>query len=389
VYPAAGPYSAVEPPVSSFEDMKLKRQSRSFGFFKQKSKSQSDLPLKSRLSWFGGKPDSDEDVPAVPSLPAYLSTGHEEQFDLDDEEDTRPGTALTTDQPVSWSCSPSPAIQEKRRKRLSIFGKWKRSQSTASQSKRQSLFGGTNRSRQETAPPVPALPVNLSTHGVWTPVTNLEDRQGKRSRRGSLSRALSRARSKSDTTTTKNKRRSWIESSNPDEADDDLPPPLPAVPSLMYDRSSNFTPESSVETRSPENFEPADAVGIYEEDAVRMITRGNSIKQPRPVSGLNLSARRSYIPRNAANGFVMSTNARSSHRHSLLDDGEGGLIYLSEEQQREWDKLKFLMDEMDHKQDRAAVGSLAEFGGDQDRVEGAPHSNADALAALEFFNRRW
>lgn len=237
-------------------------------------------------------------------------------------------------------------------------------------------------------PPVPAMPGQLvdPQAGVVPPVA----KERRVSKRLSL-RRLSRSRSKSDAGASQHARmNSW------QKLDDH---PLPPMPALVRDDSLH-TPESSVATtRSPVQSEFIDPRILA--DSPMTVTRQGSIKQPRPVSGVSLTAkrRRSYVPKNAANGFLKSTTARSassgggtdrrgSHRHSLMDDGEGGVVCLNEEQQREWDKLKHLMEVMEKRQDDGVFGMLRELEADEDRMDRAMFSNVEALAALEFGEAR-
>lgn len=369
-------------PLTALPETTEHRKSRP-GMAKQKSESN----LKKRRSWFGGKRRVHEDVPAVPQL-------HDSAAEA---QPARPGTAVTTDEPISWSRSQTPEDSERKtERRRSFFGR-KRSQSAASnKSKRRSWFGG--RADDEEAPPMPPMPIQHSSEQHHTASAPYSDRE--KGRTGSFS--FSRQRRTSIASTRSKKRRSWIlpQSSNPDSEDEreEPHPPLPPLPALMADDGTSFTPDSSVATtQSPvypnfmdtSTYAPESPRPFFTEDPVKQVTRGNSIKSPRPISGVSLSSRRSYVPRNAEKSFLKSTNRRSNIRHSLLDDGEGGVMMLSDEQQREWDKLKNLLEVMEKRQDqeadRASDYTESEADG-RSALErrNDPHSNSDALTALEF-----
>ncbi|KAK5126920.1 hypothetical protein LTR85_008278 [Meristemomyces frigidus] len=372
------------------EEQKLRRRSRGHRLTKQKSEG----ILRKRQSWFGSRLAVDDPVPDVPSLPLL---GHERNRHMADAHaagPARPGTALTTDEQISWSRPATPEAYEGKEKRKSIFGSRKRTQSSVSQTKpkkRQSWFGG--RVTDDDAPPVPAIP----THNTQDYAVQAPEQEQTRSHRMSLSRALTRSRTKSNVSL-KSKRKSWFQSSNPDDDGNDVEEPLPPMPALTRDYGHQTpTPGSSVATtRSPVHSNFVDPMifadspirAFMAEDPVQTVTRGNSIKQPRPISGVSLSSRRSYVPKNAASGFLRSTSGRrASQRHSLLDDGEGGMICLNDEQQKEWEKLKNLMEVMESRQDHGVIGMLRELEEDEHaerRNDRAMYKNDDALAALEF-----
>ncbi|KAK4545640.1 hypothetical protein LTR36_002593 [Oleoguttula mirabilis] len=385
-------------PAISAEEGKMRRRSRGGVLTQQRSEGN----LRKRRSWFGGRPAVDENVPDVPTLPLFCSGRNRHMADQSVTGIGRPGTALTTDEQVPWSRSVTPEGYEGKEKRKSIFGSRKRSQSSVSQvksKKRQSWFGG--RASDDDAPPMPAAPTTrrMEQTGQQSYAVQAPENEGTSGRRLSRSRAPSRPRSKSNVSS-KSKRKSWFQSRNPDDADiEEEQPPVPQMPALMYDYGhATPTPDSSVATtRSPDQsnfidhniFADSPVRAFMTEDPVKTMRRGNSIKQPRPISGVSLSSRRrSYIPKNAANGFLRSASGnRASQRHSLLDDGDGGMICLSEEQQVEWDKLKHLMEVMESRQDDGVIGMLRELEEDEHaerRHDRSMYRNDDALAALEF-----
>ncbi|KAK4560722.1 hypothetical protein LTR86_005301 [Recurvomyces mirabilis] len=361
------------------QSIKSKRKSRSFSMSKHKADGQT---IK-RRSWFGGKPE-EEAVPAVPKLPPFTALPPMPTSTLRPEaEDIRPGTALTVDDQIELDTPKTPKPEEpkaekRKSRRLSLGQALKgrtRSKSTASQTtpkleKRQSVLGGL----RDMAPPVPALP-------VASPTPELIDED-----RFSLSRALTMERRKS-TASTKSNRRSWWQSSNPDDGES-TPPPVPAVPALVQDDGMR-TPDSSIAyTASPDNSDWTEP-NPFSDGPMRTATRGTTMKQPRPISGISVSSRKSYVPKSAAKGFLRSTSGRmSENRHSLMEDGDGGTICLSEEQQKEWDKLKLLMDAMDRRHDQGVVGMLRELEANEDGEDRRMFSNAQALAALEFGTAR-
>ncbi|KAK1069381.1 hypothetical protein LTR74_004947 [Friedmanniomyces endolithicus] len=410
-----------QPPTSPREDKSAKRRSRGFSL----SKAKSEGNLKKRKSWFGGRPAA-EDAPPVPALPVLRSTGsglgwvEHDALAVPEVEPTRPGTALTTDDQISWSRPTTPQLpQVKKRKsrRLSLGralkGSRKRDSAvpqvpqTPKLEKRQSVLGG----HRDMSPAIIAVPAFATTPikpspGVVVVVPQASNSLEKRkSQRKSL--FSRRERSKSSASQYQSSRNTWwASSSNPLSSSDVewAAPPIPAVPALTWDHDGTVTPDSSIAfTASPDNSDTA-AIdhAVFANSPVRTVTRGASIKHPRPVSGVSLSSRKSYVPQNAAKGFLRSTSGRSSRRHSLLDDGDGGMICLSDEQQREWEKLKHLMITLEGRQDGGEspvykspdVVSLAEDNGvlgmlrqmeeEEDRRHRLMYSNAEALAALEF-----
>ncbi|KAK3675478.1 hypothetical protein LTR78_004561 [Recurvomyces mirabilis] len=378
------------------QSIKSKRKSRSFSMSKHKADGQT---IK-RRSWFGGKPE-EEAVPAVPKLPPFTALPPMPISTLRPEaEDIRPGTALTVDDQIELDTPKTPKLGEpkaekRKSRRLSLGQALKgrtRSKSTASQAaptleKRQSVLGGL----RDMAPPVPALPVaspppELIDEDTGMVPSALVVAEKRKSRRFSLSRALTVERRKS-TASTKSSRRSWWQSSNPDDGESS-PPPVPAVPALIQDDGMR-TPDSSIAyTASPDNSDLIES-NPFSDGPMRTATRGTTMKQPRPISGISVSSRKSYVPKSAAKGFLRSTSGRmSENRHSLMEDGDGGTVCLSEEQQKEWDKLKLLMDAMDRRHDVGVVGMLRELEDDEDGEDRRMFSNAQALAALEFGTAR-
>ncbi|EMC93660.1 hypothetical protein BAUCODRAFT_142111 [Baudoinia panamericana UAMH 10762] len=350
-----------------------------------KTSKQAPAPeVKRRRSRFG-KPPAAEETTALPPMPspARPALAH-----VKSQPNVRPVTAITANEPLPWSKAPGPNVEERKSRRRSLAevlkGSRKRSKSSATQSgleRRQSVLGG----HRSIIPPVPSVPasaaelINPTTGMVPSLEENVEKRK---SRRLSLSNALKRGRSKSSASL-KSKRGSWWQSSNPDD-DHDEPPPLPPVPALVDDDGVR-TPESvAAKTASPASIYTLDH-NIASDGPIHMATRGSDIKQPRPISGGSvLSKHRTYSPKNAANGFLRSTSARSPYRHSLLDDGEGGMICLSDEQQREWEKLQQLMDVMEARPDTESTMTRTTEDDKKDKKGLPAFSNADALAALEF-----
>lgn len=357
-------------PARGAEERSTKRQNHVTGLTKHKSADN----LKRRRSWFGAKP-AEEHVPEVPSLPHL---GHQKNRHMN-----APATALVIDEQTLQSTPATPDAYEGKEKRKSILGNQKRSQSAVSSKpkKRQSWFGG--RALDDDAPPIPSIPTLNKSEQPNSPsyAARAPEKEDKSNRRLSLSRALSRSRSKSNVST-KSKRRSWFQSSNPDhdEDDNDAQPPLPPMPALTHDHGHlTSTSGSSVSTtRSPDQSEYTDPFidpvadsplrSFTAEEPIYTAARCSSIKQPRPVSGVSTN-RRSYVPKNAASGFLKSTSGRrASKTHSLLDDGDGGRICLSEEQQREWDKLKHLMEVMENRQGKRTSMQILMYHAQADQI---------------------
>lgn len=370
----------------------------------------SDGNLKKRRSWFGGKPKVDADVPDVPSLhrpTQYDQNRH--RYDRLQDDVTGPGTALTTDERVKSSRSQPPEVPDQKLERQRSFFGRKRSQSSTSTTKpgkRKSWFGG--RADEDDAPPLPAMPVQLKAQQQEVAKASSSPPQPAREQRSSRPELLQRSKSATSTSSRRSKRRkSWVKSSNPDSEDEheEVTPPMPPLPALTPDDGELYATDSSVATtrsRAPSaSVDPrihTDGTqhAFLFEDPITHVTRGNSIKAPRPLSGMSMSSRKSYVPKNAASGFLKSTtpnSRRGSTRQSLLEDGEGGVVFLTEEQQKEWDKVKHLMEVMERRQNRGVEGMLQDLeveesgttGHERDDDRRRPvHSNTDALAALEF-----
>ncbi|KAK5117550.1 hypothetical protein LTR62_004972 [Meristemomyces frigidus] len=377
--------SQLQHPLQDTEPLRPKRKSRAFSTSNQKTAG--GAKVQRRKSWFGAKPEVEE-VPAVPQLPAFMAPPPTSTANgLIDEQVERPGTALTTDDRVQQDRVAVPVgspVGQRKSRRLSLgeaLRSRKRSKSTVSPlkpalEKRQSVLGGF----REMAPAVPTLP-----HTMTEPVG--ERRKSRRSSLGGALTSENKERRKS-ILSLKSVRRSWWQSSNPDHDDDEARvPPIPALPALIHDDGSR-TPDSSIaHTASPDNTEFIDP-NPFADGPIKTATRGTAIKQPRPVSSISMSSRKSYVPKSAATGFLRSTGGRSSKRLSLMDDGDGGTICLSEEQQKEWEKLKNLMETMDRRHDVGVVGMLRELEDDEEEEGRRMFSNAQALAALEFGTAR-
>ncbi|KAK1080546.1 hypothetical protein LTR33_005445, partial [Friedmanniomyces endolithicus] len=279
-----------QPPPSPREDKSAKRRSRGFSL----SKAKSEGSLKKRKSWFGGKPAA-EDAPPVPALPVLRSTGsglgwvEHDALAVPEVEPTRPDTALTTDDQISWSRPTTPERPQGSRKRDSTVPQLPR---TPKLEKRQSVLGG----HRDMSPAITTVPSFATTPikpspGVVVPAAEhpLEKRK---SQRKSL---FSRERSKSSASHYQSSRNTWWASStntNPLSSDPDdsfAAPPIPAVPALIWDNDGTATPDSSIAfTASPDNSDTSVAIehAVFAADSpVRTVTRGASIKHPRPVSG--------------------------------------------------------------------------------------------------------
>ena len=338
----AAAYSAVQLNQASArpEDKKAKRRSR--GFSLSKTKSESDL--KKRRSWFGGRPAA-EDAPAVPALPksrpvdSGIGWGGSNANAVSNQ--TRPGTALTTDNELSWSRPTTPQtsqLEKRKSKRLSLSKALSsgrtRSKSIISQppqtpklQKRQSVLGGHRNMAPEASPAPAFTPEQTYAEPAMSPL--LEDSFNKRRSMQSLHRTptVDKRKSTASVRSQRSQRNTWWQSSNPD--DDNAPPPVPSVPSLGWS-GGTATPDSSIAHTASPDYTYQIEQATFAANPIRTVTRGSSIKHPRPVSGVSLSSRKSYKPKNAATGFLKSTSQRSSRRHSLLDDGDGGTYPVAE-----------------------------------------------------------
>lgn len=378
------------------EERRSKRRSRSFNLSRQKVPGQT----KKRKSWFGDR-QAAEDAPAVPALPP-MSPVNSSQAQPREIGASGEFNALMTDDVVSWSHSGTPqqssTADKRKSRRLSFGGK---------------ILASMKR-RETVVEPVPQLQKQQSVRGGLRDVAptltasqptvrrdaELVDEDTERipalaavergARRRSLRAAFGRPRSKS-MASTKSKRRSWWESSNPDLNFDDEhgedfrydAPPLPPLPQLVQDEG-RWTPATSVANTASPDYSNLVYPLIVGDQPVHHVTRAGTMKQPRPLSGVSLSSRRKYRPKSAASGFMATVGGRSSQRHSLMEDGENGIVLLSDEQQKEWDKLKNLMETLERRENKAAVEMLRQFEDEEEYRNGVAYSNAQALAALEF-----
>ncbi|KAF2172532.1 hypothetical protein M409DRAFT_17763 [Zasmidium cellare ATCC 36951] len=280
-----------------------------------------------RRSWFGGRPGREDDVPAVPRLVKHTTTT---------EDSVRPGTAITTD---------------------TIETQGRRHSIARSLSRKKSWF--KSQEPQVTVEALPPMPVTINQPTKAATSTLPADQ---RRRRNSV-KTIERRGSTASTVRPKVKKRSsfWA-SSNPDDSDSDVPP----VPALIRDG----TPDSNSNASSDDN-QPA-----------RRTARGDGIKQPRPLSTVSTSSRKSYTPKSAAKGFLKSTNGaseeqRKSFRQSFHLEDESDLVCLTEEQRIEWAKL---MNNQSKFEERPAT----EVPQTKVKKNNVRYSNAQALAALEF-----
>lgn len=289
-----------------------------------------------RRSWFGGRADPDEDVPAVPRLV---------------QQDTNsnaygPGTAVTTS-----------TVDETRPRRHSI---------ARSLSRKKSWFGKSQES-EVTVEALPPMPVNNITQPAKAATSTLPADQ--RRRRNSV-KTLERRGSTASTIKPRKKRNSFWESSNPDDSDSDVPP----VPALVRDG----TPDSNSGASSHN----------VDDTRTERATRGDGIKQPRPISTISTTSRKSYVPRSAAKGFLKSTavasdEQRKSFRRSFHMEDDAAMVCLTEEQRIEWAKL---MNNEGKFEDRSATQQPDPERTEEDKAK-VRYSNAQALAALEFGTR--
>ena len=492
-------------PAVSVPDSKAKRHSQNPTLTKQKS----ERNLKRRLSWFGGKPDEERNIPAVPVLPRPHESNNRILENPFADEVAGPAKS----QPLPRSKTVTSAAPEGKQHRKSLFGTTKEEQSSKLKSRkswagapapkgnappvpampqsslkhsksstsqydlktRQSWAGGqvqksdvlpvpalprSNRNRSQSStqptlktrqswagglvqkvdiPPTPALPRTQEfRHGAES--VEAIDGDQKESKRKSLSRVLSRSRTKSEARLKQNsvkRKSSWLpSSSNPADDNQDVKPSPPPLPALMRDdgetslddslsrgdsvhrhrpvsgvslkRHRSYVPKYAANgfIKSTEPRREQNAVSVLEDEEVdlvitRTMSGGNDIHQPRPVSGVSQN-RRSYVPQYAANGFLKTTeNKREGKPESMLNNGEGGIMCLSEEQQSEWDKLKNLLEVMERRQDNIAesvssedtdtgvMGMLRELEmEDNHQYDRRKYANDEALAALEFGEAR-
>lgn len=285
-----------------------------------------------RRSWFGGRPDADEAVPAMPTL---VPNDYNSAADIKTPNLGRASKSRGSE----YAQLPS----DKRERRTSTY----RQNVTA--------IGAL--------PGLPAMPTTVY-HTTQPATSTLPDEQ-RRSRRQSMSsKSLHRSSSRAST---KSKRRSFWASSNPADDDEEAIPPVPA---LVRDG----TPDSV------RNDPMEDLARVPSRGRPRSSTNSSGPKPARPVSS---ASRKSYVPRAAASGFLKSTNGasedqRKSYRRSFKL-GEGvELVCVTDEHRVEWEKLM-------NKNARLDDSLFASMGRDSDESnDGARFSNAQALAALEF-----
>lgn len=280
-----------------------------------------------RRSWFGGRPDADEDVPAVPTLVRTDYNG--------------------------VSGIKSPTLGRSSRSNGADYYQLPEDKRDRRASHRQ------NATAIGALPPLPSIPI--VTGYVPPPATSTLPDEQRRSRRQSM-KSLHRSNSQASTKSRRKSRSFWA-SSNPDDDDEDVPP----VPVLASPSSIRNDPFEEQQQRSQSR------------GRARSSTHGDGAREPRPVS---TASRRSYVPRSAAAGFLKSTNGasedqRKSYRRSF-NLGEGvDLVCVTNEHQVEWEKLM-------NKNARLEDALFASMGRNSDEETGDRHSNAQALAALEF-----
>ena len=352
------------------DDKTSKRKSQALGSVKAKSNGNAAK----RKSWFGTAKSS-EDRPAMPTLPASYAGplgGHRE---LDTPSDG-PAQAPTINDGFYERPAARADGDERESRRMSISRALgiKRSESASApndRQKRRSWFGGAA-DTDEDIPPLPPMPII-----VPAVVKENADLKG---RRKSVGGTTGRPRSKSETAARTSKRRSWFQSSNPDDED---VPQVPALPGLTYDSSVTSDGRTASARSSGHDHLLSDPENPY-----RTVTRGNSMRQPRPVS---MTHRRSYTPKYADKSFLKTTGTAgdSSARKSFsqptyVDEEMYQRVTLSNEQQQEWDKLKNLMQVMEQRQDDGVFSMLRELEDDEENESRQIYSNAQALAALDW-----
>lgn len=286
-----------------------------------------------RRSWFGGKPDADEDIPAMPTLV---------RTDYNHNGGIKSPTLGRSSRNNGMDYVQLP--EDKRDKRTSAFA---------------------TRQNVTAIGALPPMPTNADY--TTTPATSTLPAEQRRSRRQSM-KSLHRSNSQASTKSRRKSRSFWT-SSNPDDEDEDVPP----VPALY-----NGTSPDSITRNDPFDDDDDQTRG-----RARSSTHGEGQKQPRPVS---TASRRSYVPKSAASGFLKSTNGasetqRKSYRRSF-NLGEGvELVCVTDEHRIEWEKLMNkhakMEDSVFDSNDNKDGEEVAEAGGNR-------FSNAQALAALEF-----
>lgn len=341
--------AALQDPVNGSEEPRYTRRSRSLRL--SRLKSSTNLTLRKRRSWFGGRPCDDEQASSVPTLPPL--NGQDAQFlgtVYTEDEITGLGTALTTDEIITWDTPVSPVTDERQKSRQQFFAGRKQPQLMVSRRSSGILSLGDQPNVNDLVPPISVMPV--AARGPYGSTTDSVAADGdglEQSSRTSMRRTLSGSWSKSDASSINRRRRQPpFQHLNPDDIAAEgighryetflTLPPLPELPPLLCD-DSIATPNSTLpQTYSLEATRAADsAVSTY--SPIPTVARTYTPKHPRPVSGLSLTAkRRSYDPTNAAIGFWTPTTdgapSRSSYEYSLFDDGEGSMIRFSKEQPR-------------------------------------------------------
>lgn len=326
------PPSATLPPTRDGDQER--RKSRGFSLPRQKSQH----GLSKRRSWFGGRPDSDADIPAVPML-VYVGN--------------RQPTTPQDDASHSTSGAVSRDTNDKRVPAGRSSSKPSRTTNDDGSSRRKSRSSAHNGevTTETIPPPIPPMPVNVP-HSKQ-PTTSALPADRRRSRAPSV-------KSISSVKTSKSRRKSrssfWV-SSNPDDSESDVPP----VPALVRDASPDGGSNSSF-------------------DHIDSARRGGNIQQPRALS---VGTKKKYVPKSAAKGFLVSTNGaseetRKSYRRSFKMQEDVDLVCLNQEQQIEWARL---MNEDDKQSPRDAPEKFDGLAGEV--TEENKFSNAQALAALE------
>nr|POF12813.1 hypothetical protein CFP56_09964 [Quercus suber]POF26258.1 hypothetical protein CFP56_22407 [Quercus suber] len=335
------------------EDGKSRRKSRRFSLGRVKAEEM----MRRRSSIFGAK--ANEETPQTPAVPAMWQ-GHDQRVKPSMDEDVRPGTAITVDEPVDATIPADDRAAAKGiNTRLTLLEKPARKPSKAGKasttlgrksSRRRSLFGGVADDDDEDAPVLPAVPVKLAKP---------------KSVKGSDVAEKRKSRSAPSSQARRSQRWSLFQSSNPDDGED-AKQSVPAVPPV---RSLDRSTSSSSPTAKPSHAQGISYYSVYADKATAPTT---------------------YRPRSSAKGFLNTTtggteNARRSFRQSLYTDGEEDVSFLSPEQQREWDKMRLLMEAIEARDD-VTTGDRAEDVSDArlPKSDAERFSNAQALAALEF-----
>jgi hypothetical protein len=252
-----------------------------------------------RRSWFGGKPDAEEDVPAMPTL---IRNDYNSPADL-----KRPYLGQSQrSNGGEYSQLPS----NKRDRRTSTF------------SNRQDV------TTVSALPALPPMPINASNTAKQA-TSSLPDEQ-RRNRRASM-KSLYRSPSVTSTKSRRKSRSFWASSNPDDESEEEHIPPVPAL-------IRGGTPDSARNTSIEE---------LYPSQQPQQHTRGHSSAKvsgdpaPRPLS---TCSRKSYTPRSAAAGFLKSTTGasedqRKSYRRSFKLGENVELVCVSDEHRVEWEKL--------------------------------------------------